>query len=466
MSGSKIQTTQQIQQQISSQQIQFLELLQLSAHEIERRIENEMEENPVLEEDIPTEEPTVELNKLLAESNHYGHSPTSQQSSSQVADTYAHQIASTQSLSEHLLTQLGFLSLPAPQQRIAEQLIGSLEEDGYLRRPLLSIAHDLRKTGLQVEIKEIENVLHQVQRLDPAGIAARTLQECLLIQLVQLPLQPTQEQSIRIIRDHYKAFTKKHFKQIAQRLHLPEKDAKESLQLIMRLDPKPGAYSTASSELPIYYPPDFILRQQGKKLEVHLRQISSKRLRASHYYIQMLRRMQKEKNTNSRTLETIRFIKRKAESAKWFIQALHQREQTLLGTARMVIERQADFLSSGDTMKLKPLILLQVAENLKVDVSTISRIVNNKRIQTPFGIFTLRYFFSQAISTDQKQLVSNRAIKALLQQLIDSEDKRRPLVDEALHRILKEKGYTIARRTVAKYRELLQIPPARLRKEW
>ena len=465
MSRQRTRTTQQHrQQQISQQQIQLMELLRLSNSEIESRMESELSENPALEEE------EEELDHREEESTNMLSSYRSAFSTSVVRDSeensFEHRVPALPSLHEQLSRQLSFLSLSVRAQKIGEQIIGSLDEDGYLRRELIAIVIDLRKSGLDVEIHEIESTLQKIQTFDPPGIAARNLQECLLLQLAQLPKQQIVKDARTVLEKYYELFKKKHFSQIAKRLRLSEEDMKTILRLIMRLNPKPGEASTSSQPTALTQLPDFVLRRLGGCLEVQLQHPPIQRIRISRSYLQLLHRLQDQKRKDPRSQETITFIQKRIDTANWFIEALRQREQTLLGTARIIVERQAHFLQSGDPMCLKPLILKDVAEKVNVDVSTVSRIVNNKRIQTLFGVFSLRYFFTQAVSTSEDNQISNRALKALITQLIDQEDKKRPLSDDALHKILKEKGFSIARRTVAKYREQLHIPVARLRKIW
>lgn len=466
MTTSSTKTTQQLrQQQISKQQIRFSALLQLSGTELSHHIEAELEENPALEEDVssPEEDPKTTQDPSFEYSS-YKRSFSSQDVAKDSASEL--QIAAPESLQQHLRTQLGFLSLPVMKQKIGEQLIGSLDADGYLRRPLVAIANDLHKTGLRVQISDIEAMLSQIQAFDPPGIAARNLKECLLLQVTQLPQNPATKHATDILQQHYEAFTKKHFTKITQKLTLSEKKINEALQLILHLNPKPGEVTPTHTPTSFYPLPDFILHKQGKSLEVQLHQPPVQHLRISQKYTQMLQHMQQQNKKDPNHQETLAFIQKKIEAAKWFLQALVQREHTLFSTARIIIKKQAAFFESGDPIQLRPLILKQIAEEVGVDASTISRIVNKKHIQTPFGMFSLRYFFTQGVPTVDKEPVSSRAIKEVLQQLISQEDKQNTLSDEALQHALKAQGYVIARRTVTKYREQLQIPIARLRKAW
>ena len=455
---------QQRHQQISQQQIRLLELLQLSGAELESRIESELAENPTLEENEEVPEEGEEENTELL-SYYRGTSSISSDRESKES-SLEQRMSAFPSLQEQLRRQIGFLSLSAREKKIGEQIIGSLDEDGYLRRELFAVAVDLRKIGLEVSISEIEDALQKVQTCEPAGIAARDLRECLLLQLVQLPEQKAVKDACLVLEKYYEDFTKKHFSQVAKRLKLSKEDMQAALRLILRLNPKPGETNTSSQPALETQLPDFVLRISAKKIEVQLQHPPLQRVRISRAYLQLLQHLQKRKKKDSRSQETITFIQKRVSTAKWFLQALQQREQTLLHTARIIVEHQLRFLQSGDPVKLRPLILKDVAQKVGMDVSTISRIVNNKCIQTPFGLFPLRYFFTQGVAVSEDKQISSRALKTMISQLIDNEDKQRPLPDATLQQLLKEKGLLIARRTVAKYREQLHIPVARLRKTW
>ena len=435
-----------------------MELLQLSNGELEERVKSELEENPALAE----EEPSQVATEMTPEYRGYEQiTPFS----SAISDKETH-VASHQSLQEQLHAQLGFLALAPNQVQIGQQIIGSLDADGYLRRPFGSISIDLRKTGLQVAISEIATVLNKIQSFDPPGIAARDLQECLLLQLAQQPAHPHVGIAQDILAHHYENFTKKHFTQIAHKLKRTEEEIREGLRVIQRLNPKPGNSMGTNQPAAVQQLPDFILHEKNNTLSVQLQYPSVRNIHVSSTYTKLLQGLQSAQAKKTHHKETIVFIQKKIEAARSFLQALHQRKETLLSTARMIVKKQRAFMHSGDPMHLKPLVLKNVAQQLQVDISTISRIVNNKRIQTPFGIFSLRYFFSQSISKTGAEQVSNRVVKTLLQQIVENEDKKQPLSDENLQGRLQRRGYTVARRTVTKYREQLHIPVARMRKSW
>jgi RNA polymerase sigma-54 factor len=380
------------------------------------------------------------------------------------------------SLHEMLMDQLSMLALEEDEFKIAEQIIGSLDDDGYLRRALQSIADDLAfKQGMWVEEKTIEALLHKIQSFDPAGIAARNLQECLLLQLKRkihsddaevkadpkgmLPL------AVQVLEKYFEEFTRKHYDKIQKNIHLNDEDMKAVLHEIVSLNPKPGAESGHGHDAEMYIIPDFTVLINNGKLELTLNSRNAPPLIISDDYKLMLKEYERGQKQDKAQKEAVLFIKQKIDSAKWFIEMIQQRQQTLLMTMRAILLYQEAFFLSGDTTQLRPMILKDIAEKTALDVSTVSRVANSKYVQTEFGTYLLKYFFSESLTTDSGEEVSTKEVKAILGELIAQEDKHKPLSDDELTEQLQSKGYNIARRTVAKYREQLNIPVARLRKE-
>jgi RNA polymerase sigma-54 factor len=371
------------------------------------------------------------------------------------------------SLHEQLITQLNFLKLDERQRIIGEQLIGSIENDGYIRRELTAIINDLAfSQNIEIDSDELEEIFRKIQSFDPAGIAARSLQECLIIQLERKehPDDPAVKHALAIIQDCFEEFTKKHYSKIQKRLNLDEEEIKEAVQLITRLNPKPGGVADGLV-LTQYVIPDFILTINGGKFEILLNSKNAPELRISRSYSELFDTYDKSDKKDKKLKETVSFVKQKLDSAKWFIDAIKQRQNTLLRTMEAIFQYQAPFFVDGDEAALRPMILKDIAEKIDMDISTVSRVANSKSIQTEVGVFPLKYFFSEGIATDSGEDVSNREVKSVLQGMVDAEDKKKPLSDDNLLKMLNKKGYNIARRTVAKYREQLQIPVARLRKE-
>ena len=375
------------------------------------------------------------------------------------------------SLHEILMDQLSMLALEEHAYKIAEQIIGSLDDDGYLRRALQSIADDLAfKQSMTVEVSEIEALLLKVQQFDPPGIGARNLQECLLLQLKRKKEEASEVDAdtvlaITIIEKYFEEFTRKHYDKIQKSLHLDESQIKKVLHQIVSLNPKPGAETGHMSEADKYIIPDFTVLINNTKLELILNSRNAPPLVISDDYKLMLKEYDRGNKQDKAQKEAIFFLKQKIDSAKWFIEMILQRQQTLLKTMNSILIHQEAFFMSGDTTKLRPMILKDIAEKTNLDVSTVSRVANSKYVQTEFGTFLLKYFFSESLTTDSGEEVSTKEVKAILEELLESEDKHKPFSDDELTEQLQEKGYNIARRTVAKYREQLNIPVARLRKE-
>ena len=479
----KLELTQTLGQKLSPQQIQFIKLLQVPTAELDTRIEEELEVNPALEEGKEEEEVRMEDSSV----DEFEDSLDKEEDLN--LDDYLHDdfsgykmyadgqhnpddedkeipVTSQSTMQEQLLDQVGFLNLGDHQRKIAEQLVGSLESDGYLRRELDAIKYDLAFVGVETNVEEIEAVLQKVHGFDPAGIGARNLRECLLLQLKRKDLKdPDIERAIKIIKNSYDDFTKKHFEKIMRKAGLSsERELKKAIDIIVKLNPKPGA-NMAGSNRAQYLIPDFILHNDNGNLELTLNSKNAPELRVSRSYSEMMQTYDKSKKKDKKLRETVSFVKQKLDAAKWFIDAIRQRQQTLLNTMNAIVSYQYDFFLEGDESKLKPMILKDIANKINMDISTISRVANSKSIQTEFGIFPLKFFFSEGIATDSGVDVSSREVKYTLRKLIEDEEKTKPLSDDKLEKLLRAEGYNIARRTVAKYREQMNIPVARLRKE-
>jgi RNA polymerase sigma-54 factor len=375
------------------------------------------------------------------------------------------------SLQDSLLDQLHFAQLDDLQQAIGEQLIGSIDGDGYIRRDLAAIANDLAfSQNIEATEVEIESVLHVIQQFDPPGIAARDLPECLMLQLERRPQDEATRNAERILTETFEEFTKKHYQRIQQKLDLEDDELKEAVAVILKLNPKPGGSGPVSGGRGSaggaqYLMPDFILTNDNGELNLTLNARNAPELRVSRDYREMLQTYDKASKKDQKMKEAVTFVKQKLDSAKWFIDAIRQRQNTLLRTMSAIVERQREFFLSGDDSKLRPMILKDIAQAISMDISTVSRVANSKSIQTEHGIYPLKFFFSEGIATDSGEDASSREVKSILRDLIGNEKKDHPLSDDKLEKMLNARGYNIARRTVAKYREQLNIPVARLRKE-
>ena len=496
----KLNLSQGLQQKLSPQQIQFIKLLQVPTAELENRIEEELELNPVLEEgseiDSEEEEETnsdepeatveaeesnageseeksaasddIDINDYLRDDD-YNSYKTQTDNDGDDEDDREMPVPMGTSLHETLMTQLGFLGLSERELTIGKQLIGSIEEDGYIRRDMESIANDLAfSQSVDTNLEEVENVLKRIQSFDPAGIAARNLQECLLLQLERMDDGQDVDVIVgkRIITECYEEFTKKHYQKILKKLDLDDEDyIRDAIELIVRLNPKPGGEITTGGVKNQYIIPDFILTNNNGKLELGLNSRNAPELRISRSYSEMFKAYDKSDKKDKKLKEAVSFVKQKLDAAKWFIDAIKQRQHTLLRTMQAIINFQYDYFLEGDETKLRPMILKDIAQIINMDISTVSRVASSKTIQTDFGVLPLKYFFSEGIATDSGEEVSSREVKQIIKDLIQSESKSKPLSDDKLEDLLNEKGYNIARRTVAKYREQLNIPVARLRKE-
>ena len=478
----KLGLVQSLGQKLSPQQIQFIKLLQIPTAELEARIEEEMEVNPALEEgkeepaddgqefddfDEGRDDNNDEINFDEYLNDDYSGYKMQGDGRNPDDDDREYPISTSATLTDQLMSQLGFLGLDERQTKIGEQLIGSIEGDGYIRRDLDAIINDLAfSQNIETDVDELEEILRKIQTFDPAGIAARNLQECLMLQMERKLDQNGEVQlAIRIIECCFDDFTRKHYDKIKKKLNIEDDDQlKEAIEQITKLNPKPGGTSGEMVKTQ-YLIPDFILTNNNGKLELTLNSRNAPELRISRSYSEMMQTYDKSKKRDRKLRETATFVKQKLDSAKWFIDAIKQRQQTLLNTMRAIINFQYDFFLSGDESDLKPMILKDIANQINMDISTVSRVANSKSVQTEFGIYPLKYFFSEGIATDSGDDVSSREVKSELKKFVDDEEKKKPLSDDKLEKLLRDKGYNIARRTVAKYREQLNIPVARLRKE-
>ena len=477
----KLGLTQSLNQKLSPQQIQFIKLLQIPTAELDTRIEEELEINPALEEGMEVKdddmdnsqeeeitadkEEDINVEDYLQEDDFSGYKM--QGDGNYGEDDKEMPIPMSTTLNDQLISQLGFLGLDERQTVIGRQLIGSIEADGYIRRELEAIINDLAfSQNVETDLEELEEILKIIQTFDPPGIAARDLQECLLLQLERKDEEsPDVQHAISILTHCFNEFTKKHYQKIIKKLDLESEDElKDAIQLITKLNPKPGGVSSGLVKTQ-YRVPDFIIENEDGNLLVILNSRNAPELRISRSYSEMMDSYNKSNKKDKKLKETVSFVKQKLDAAKWFIDAIKQRQQTLLNTMTAILEYQYDFFLEGDESKLRPMILKDIAEKIQMDISTVSRVANSKSVQTEFGVYPLKYFFSEGISTESGEDVSSREVKHILKTLIDEEDKRKPLSDDKLEKSLKERGYKIARRTVAKYREQLGIPVARLRKE-
>lgn len=371
------------------------------------------------------------------------------------------------SFHELVLNQLGMLELNEHDYKIAEQIVGSLDDDGYLRRELSSISDDLAfRQGITATEKEIEQVIQQIQQFDPPGVCARDLKECLLLQLKRkLSEGSAVEMAIQVLTKFFDEFTKKHYEKIQRGLNLTDDEIRDVINQIIKLNPKPGGNIGEINKAESYIVPDFFILNNNGKLELTLNAKNAPDLRISEGYRDMLKDYEKGSKKDKRQKEAVIFIKQKIDAAKWFIDMIKQRQDTLIGTMSSIMKYQQEFFLTGDETTLRPMILKDIAEMTGLDISTVSRVANSKFVQTEFGTYRLKFFFSESLSTESGEEVSTREVKKILSDIIVAEDKRKPLSDEVLTEMLQEKGYNIARRTVAKYREQLNIPVARLRKE-
>lgn len=474
---------QKLLQKLSPQQIQLMKLLQVPTIELEQRIKEELEVNPALEEGREDDSPDdfnddSDFGEELSDSrdefdiNDYldDDTPDYKYSTGGSGNEEERDMPMGQGRTFHdlLRHQLGLRHLDEKQELIGENLIGNLDDSGYLRREVRSIVNDMAFTqNIAVSEEEVLEVLSVIQDLDPPGVGARDLQECLVLQLRRKEdkSDPAMVLALKVIESFFDEFTKKHYEQIMKRLDIEEDELREAMTEILRLNPKPGNSLQESSKTVQHVVPDFIVSVEEDELKLELNQRNAPDLRISSQYKNMLRSYAEGAVKDKSQKDAVMFVKQKIDSAKWFIDAIIQRQQTLTMTMQAILVYQEPYFLSGDETKLKPMILKDIAEMVGMDISTISRVANSKYVQTPYGTFLLKTFFSESLAKDTGEEVSTREVKKILEDAINSEDKRKPLTDDKLTTLLKDKGYNIARRTVAKYREQLNIPVARLRKE-
>lgn len=471
-------------QKLSPQQIQLMKLLQLPTVALEQRIKEEMEGNPALEEGKEDDEPIDELGDEqeegeLTDEEEFDFSDYLDDQDTPDYKLYAKNkgkddddskapLSVGQTFHEFLESQLSMLEMNEHREKVTRHIVGSVDESGYLRRDLDSIVDDLAFTqNLTTTKEELEELLQTVQEFDPPGVGARSLKECLLIQIRKKDRSsPSIENAIKILENHFDAFTKKHYSKITKKLEISTDDLKDAIEEILKLNPKPGNSLSDTDKTVQQVVPDFTLSIKDGDLDLTLNGRNAPMLRVSDQYVHMMEKYStNRKNATKKDKEAALFVKQKLDSAKWFIDAIKQRQDTLIRTMTAIMERQREYFLEGDERLLKPMILKDIAEKVNLDISTISRVVNSKYVLTPYGTFLLKSFFSESLSTDSGEEVSTREVKSILQDVLEKEDKKKPLTDERLSKILKNKGYNIARRTVAKYREQLHIPVARLRKE-
>ena len=462
-----------LQQKLSPQQIQMIKLLELPAVQLEQRIKQEIEENIALEEEErPAEEDEQPQQISVDEYLHEDDTPSYKSRINNYSkDDKQRPVYLTEgrSLQEYLVEQLSYRNLSERDMKLAVYLIGSIDEDGYLRRDLESISDDIAFTvGIETSVSELERLLDIIHELEPAGIGARDLRECLLLQMNQMQVNTRARRLARkILTSYFDEFVKKHYEKLIARLQVSEEEFRDAIAEIRRLSPKPGnLYAEGGTDTTPYIVPDFILDYQDGHFQLSLNSYNVPEVKINRRYVDMIRDMVgSDGRVKEKDREAIQFVKSKIDSAKWFISAIKQRHDTLMRTMQTILDYQQEYFKDGDRSKLRPMILKDIADRTGLDVSTISRVVNSKYVQTQFGIILLKSLFSEAMQTDSGEEVSSYEIKNILQQCIDEEDKRKPLTDETLMDILNTKGYHIARRTVAKYREMLGIPVARLRKQ-
>ena len=482
-------------QKLSPQQIQLMKLLQVPTGQLEQRIKEEIEENPALEEAEDGHESEFDENK-----DEFSESATEENEMDGSTDEYDNidiseyvnegddevgdyklkdnnypeidenrviPIKVERGFNEIMMEQLGMLTLDDHQKKVALQIIGNLDDDGYLRREFAAIVDDLAfRQNINTTEEEIAELVLQIQQFDPPGIAARNLQECLLLQLERKSSEGKHvEMAIRVMEKYFEEFTKKHYEKIQRGLSLSDDELREIINQVVKLNPKPAGSVGENNKAETYVVPDFFIYNNGGKLELTLNNKNAPDLRISEGYRDMLKEYDRGSKKDKRQKEAVMFIKQKIDAAKWFIDAIKQRHNTLMNTMEAIMNYQHEFFITGDETDLRPMILKYIAEATNLDISTVSRVANSKFVQTEYGTYRLKFFFSESLQTDSGEEVSTREVKKILSDIIEAEDKKHPYSDEKLTEMLQEKGYNIARRTVAKYREQLNISVARLRKE-
>ncbi|MGB1038280.1 MAG: RNA polymerase factor sigma-54 [Bacteroidia bacterium] len=477
--------SQKLLQKLSPQQIQFIKLLQLNTLNFEERVDEELLENPALESGKDEDE---EVDQNFEENSDFDYESTKEEidvsdymndddggvhlsGEYQGADEEKEFMPAVyfSSFRERMLEQVTGALRTDEDELLAGQIIGTLDDDGYLRRPLSAIKNDLLFTqNIRTDVETLEKILAYIQALDPPGVGARDLKECLLLQIKRkqdVSNNPVYKLAYRVIDEMMEDFSKKHYSKILKKFDISEDYLRETLDFISKLNPKPAQSGSEGAVSKDFIIPDFIVKENYGQLEVSLNSKNAPELRVSKSYSETLKSYEASKDKTKSQKDAVQYIKQKLDGAKWFIDSVKQRQNTLLTTMRKIVELQHDFFTSGDETDLRPMILKDIAEGIGMDISTISRVASSKYVETDFGIFLLKDFFTEGITTEDGGEVSNREVKNILKKAIDEEDKKKPLTDEALKNILRDKGYKIARRTVAKYREQLNLPVARLRKE-
>lgn len=461
------------QQKLSPLQIQTIKLIELPVQELEQRIRKELEENPVLddgprekneddpEDDAPRDVSLSEINEddpipaYKLKVNNYGKDERPEYNTFSVK----------QSFTQSLMEQLGFRNLNEHQRSVAAFIIGSLDEDGYLRRDLDSLVDDMAfRAGITTDYEEVEELLTVIQEFEPSGVGARDLRECLLIQLESAEATPETETAIEILSEHFQEFTNKHFQKIMSRMGISEQQMKSAIGRIVKLNPSPGgqvddSYNDQAQQII----PDFVLELVEGELILSMPRFSVPEIRVNKKYADIL--MEAANTSEREKKEAATFVKQKMDSAKWFVEALKQRQNTLQSTMNAIVDYQREYFMDGDEAHLRPMVLKDIAEKTGFDISTISRVVNSKYIETHFGIYPLKYFFSEGLENQDGEEVSTRELKKVLRECVDNENKHKPLTDDQLVTEMEKRGYKVARRTIAKYRDQLGIAKARLRKE-
>lgn len=470
-----------LSQKLSPQQIKLMKLIQLSTLDLEQKIESEIGENPALEsgieivknensendydENTKIETDEIDIDQYLSDDEVPAYRLYTNNFSSDDEDRTV-PLSGGISFHQYLHQQMGNLILNDDEMQIAEFIIGSIDDSGYLRRTEDQLIDDLAFTqNIFVEKKQLEKIIRSVQSLDPPGVGARDLRECLQLQLEKKKKdRPELIHALKIIKDEFEHFSHKHYSKLQDRIGITEEELKKVLDIISRLNPKPGG-ALSSTIQNTHVVPDFIMTLEDGEIDVQLNRRNAPQLKISNAYKEMLMGYQESQKKSKTQQEAVQFIKQKLDSAKWFIEAIQQRHMTLTLTINAIVEHQKEYFLTGDERKLKPMILKDIADKVQMDISTISRVANSKYIDSPYGVKLLKTFFSEGLKNEGGEDVSSIEIKNFLSQLIAEENKQKPLTDDFLSKLMKEKGYIVARRTIAKYREQLDIPVARLRKE-
>ena len=458
-------------QKLSPLQMQTIKLLELPRQELEQRIKKELEENPVLDEEQPSneeeEQPPREVSLSDYKEDDYipSYRMRSDLYNSKEERPQYNTFSVKESFTQSLQDQLGYRNLTDHQYAVASFIIGSLDDDGYLRRSLDTLVDDLSfRAGIMSDEEEVEQMLKVIQEFEPAGVGARNLQECLLLQMKGKKKSPEVDNAIKILKHHFNEFSNKHYQKIMNRMSISHEELKAAMNKILKLNPAPGGqiddtYNDQAQQII----PDFTLEYRDGKLILSMPRYSIPELKVNRKYAELL--MEAANSSEREKKEAATFVKKKLDSAKWFVEAIKQRHNTLQSTMQAIVDYQEEYFVDGDETNLKPMVLKDIAERTGFDISTISRVVNSKYIETHFGIYSLKYFFSEGLENQEGEEVSTRELKKALLECVGTENKSKPLTDDELVDVMSQRGYKVARRTIAKYRDQLGIPKARLRKE-